>query len=156
MIPKPSGANERRLVSMSSVAVGEYLELPNGATASTISPDGSIHSVAMWYAYFDGEVYMEAKAKSQKVQNLRRDSRLTFLVHSGEAYGQFRGVMMSGTGEIIDEEHVLRRVAQNIVHRYLGIDKLQEPQIAAMTRKRVAIRLDPLSVASWDHRQLEM
>jgi hypothetical protein len=42
-------------------------------TMCSIGPDGSIHAVAMWYGFLDGCVTVETKAKSQKVQNLRRD-----------------------------------------------------------------------------------
>ena len=66
-------------------------------TMSTISGDGSIHSVAMWYGFLEGAVAFETKTKAQKVVNLRRDPRLTCLVEAGDTYDQLRGVTLVGT-----------------------------------------------------------
>ena len=57
----------------------------------------------MWYGFLDGDIAFETKAKSQKVQNLRRDKRLTVMVEDGTAYEELRGVELSGWGEIIDD-----------------------------------------------------
>jgi general stress protein 26 len=40
----------------------------------------------------DGEIWFETKAKSQKVQNLKRDPRISALVEAGHTYDQLRGV----------------------------------------------------------------
>ena len=64
-------------------------------TMCSIGPDGSIHAVAMWYGFLDGCVTVETKAKSQKVQNLRRDPRLTLLFEAGRL---LRGAARRGAG----------------------------------------------------------
>src|SRR5215475_14783276 len=97
------GVNQRGLIKMTSDEVDAFLHERRSMTMSTISPDGSIHSVAMWYGFLEGAVAFETKAKAQKVQNLRRDSRLTCLVEAGDTYDQLRGVTLVGRGEIVEE-----------------------------------------------------
>ena len=70
---------------------------------ATYNHDGSIHLVAMWYGFLpDGSVGFETFAKSQKVQNLQRDARMTALVEAGDTYDQLRGVELVGT-EVTDD-----------------------------------------------------
>ena len=58
---------------------------------ATHNHDGTIHLVAMWYGFTpDGRPAFETFAKSQKVQNLRRDPRITALVEAGDVYEELR------------------------------------------------------------------
>src|SRR5689334_20267059 len=97
------GVNQRDLIKMTPEEVEALLRERMSMTMSTISPDGTIHSVAMWYGFLEGAVAFETKSKSQKVQNLRRDPRLTCLVETGDTYDQLRGVTLVGRGEVIDD-----------------------------------------------------
>src|SRR3954471_16443557 len=100
---KPSGIKQRNKIVMTQDEIDEFLQGRHSMTMSTISGDGSIHSVAMWYGFLEGAVAFETKAKAQKVVNLKRDPRLTCLVEAGESYDQLRGVSLVGTGEIVTE-----------------------------------------------------
>src|SRR6516165_135957 len=73
--PMGHGVNQRNQIKMTPEEVDAFLHERMSMTMSTISPDGSIHSVAMWYGFLEGAVAFETKTKSQKVQNLRRDRR---------------------------------------------------------------------------------
>ena len=98
--PMGHGVNQRNLIKMTPDEVDAFLAERRSMTMSTISGDGSIHSVAMWYGFLEGAVAFETKTKAQKVVNLRRDPRLTCLVEAGETYDQLRGVTLIGRGEI--------------------------------------------------------
>ena len=90
------GVNQRALIKMTPEEVDEFLHGRRSMTMSTISPDDSIHSVAMWYGFLEGKIAVESKAKAQKVKNLERDPRLTCLVEAGETYDQLHGVSLVG------------------------------------------------------------
>ena len=70
------GVNQRKAIQMTPDEVEAFLAERRAMTMCSLSRDGSIHAVAMWYGFLDGCVTVETKAKSQKVQNLRRDPRL--------------------------------------------------------------------------------
>jgi PPOX class probable F420-dependent enzyme len=113
----------------------------------------------MWYAVDgDGCVVMTTFAKSQKVRNLERDPRVALLVEDGESYGELRGVVLYGRAELVREtERVLDTLAR--VSRRYGPGAGADPAAlrAALRRqaaKRVALRIRPERVVSWDHRKL--
>ena len=74
----------------------------------------------MWYGFLDGCVTVETKAKSQKVQNLRRDPRLTLLFEDGDYYEELRGVELVGKAEIIDDPDQLWTLGVSVFERYYG------------------------------------
>ena len=86
------GVNQRALIHMTPEEVDAFLVERRTMTMCSLGPDGSIHAIAMWYGFLDGCVTVETKAKSQKVQNLRRDPRLTLLFEDGDYYEELRGV----------------------------------------------------------------
>ena len=97
------GVNQRKAIEMTPDEVEAFLAERRAMTMCSLSHDGSIHAVAMWYGFLDGCVTVETKSKSQKVQNLRRDPRLTLLFEDGDYYEELRGVELVGQAEIVDD-----------------------------------------------------
>jgi PPOX class probable F420-dependent enzyme len=150
-------ANQRAQIVMSHDEQVEFLHRSRSSTVATIGPNGQIHLVAMWYAVMDDHVWIETKKKSQKVANLRRDPRMTFLVEAGQTYDQLRGLSIEGTGEVVDDESVVWDVCVNLFERYNApYSEELKPFVELMAHNRVAVRLDPERVRSWDHRKLGM
>src|SRR3954466_8667980 len=136
--PRGGGVNQRDLIKMTPGEVEAFLAERRSMTMSTISLDGTIHSVAMWYGFLEGAVAFETKTKSQKVQNLRRDPRLTCLVEAGDTYDQLRGVSLVGTGEIVEEEEPDRiwELGVSVFERYNApYTEEMKPFVEAMLRK---------------------
>jgi PPOX class probable F420-dependent enzyme len=149
--------NQRAAIQMSDDEVATFIEEQRSATIATVGPTGMPHLVAMWYAVIDGQVWIETKAKSQKVVNLRRNDLFSFLVEDGLTYDQLRGVSLEGRGVIIDDPEALWNVGVSVFERYTGpyTEELR-PFVEAMIHKRVVVRLDVERVRSWDHRKLGM
>jgi general stress protein 26 len=109
----------------------------------------------MWYGFLDGCITVETKAKSQKVQNLRRDPRLTLLFEAGDYYEELRGVELVGTAEIVEDPEKLWPLGVSVFERYMGpYTEDLKPFIETMLHKRVAIKMHPTRTVSWDHRKL--
>ncbi len=149
------GVNQRKAIEMAPDEVEVFLAERRAMTMCSLSRDGSIHAVAMWYGFLDGCVTVETKAKSQKVQNLRRDPRCTLLFEEGDYYEELRGVELVGKAEIVDDPDKLWTLGVSVFERYYGAysDEL-EPFLETMLHKRVAIKLHPERTVSWDHRKL--
>jgi PPOX class probable F420-dependent enzyme len=149
------GVNQRKAIAMSRDEVDAFLAERRAMTMCSLSKDGSIHAVAMWYGFVDGLVTVETKAKSQKVQNLRRDPRLTCLFEDGDYYEELRGVELVGKAEIIDDHDRLWTLGVSVFERYYGAYTEElKPFIETMLHKRVAIALHVDRTVSWDHRKL--
>lgn len=140
---------------MSDDEVDTFLTQRRNATIATLGPQGRPHLVAMWYAYVDGHVWIETKAKSQKVVNLRRDPTMSFLVETGSTYDQLRGVALEGTAEVIEDTDVVWDVCVNVFERYNApYTEELKPFVELMAKNRVVVRLDAIRTRSWDHRKL--
>ncbi|WP_406231736.1 PPOX class F420-dependent oxidoreductase [Nocardia sp. NBC_01009] len=149
------GANQRAQIVMSDTEITDFLERSRIATLATIGPKGTPHLTAMWYALIDGEIWFETKAKSQKAVNLRRDPRVTCMVEAGQTYDTLRGVSIEGHAEIIDDADKLYAVGVSVWERYTGpYSEDVRPFVEQMLHKRVAVRVVPQRLRSWDHRKL--
>ena len=151
------GKNERAKIVMTDDEIAQFIERSRTATFATVSATGAPHLVAMWYAVLDGEVWFETKAKSQKAVNLRRNPTVTVMVEDGLTYDTLRGVSIEARGEIIDDPEGLLRVGISVWERYTGpyTDDMR-PFVDQMMNNRVAVRVVPKRVRSWDHRKLGM
>ncbi|HWE65819.1 MAG TPA: PPOX class F420-dependent oxidoreductase [Acidimicrobiales bacterium] len=149
------GVNQRKSIEMTPEEVDAFLAERRAMTMCSIGLDGSIHAIAMWYGFLDGCVTVETKAKSQKVQNLRRDPRLTLLFETGDYYEELRGVELVGKAEITDDPDQLWTLGVSVFERYYGgYSEEVKPFLEAMLNKRVAVKLHVERTVSWDHRKL--
>jgi PPOX class probable F420-dependent enzyme len=149
------GVNQRDLIKMTPDEVDAFLHERRSMTMSTISPDGSIHSVAMWYGFLEGAIAFETKRKAQKVKNLERDPRLTCLVEAGDSYDELRGVSLVGTGEVIDDPARMWELGVSVFERYNApYTEELKPFVEAMLNKRVVVKLHVTKTVTWDHRKL--
>jgi PPOX class probable F420-dependent enzyme len=146
---------QRDVVVMTDAEVDDFLTSQRSASVATMGPQDRIHLVGMWYAWLDGQVWIETKAKSQKVVNLRRDDRMSFLVEAGHTYDQLRGVAVEGRGVVVDDESTVWDVCVEIFDRCMGkYTEEMRPLVEEMARNRVVVRLDAERTRSWDHRKL--
>ena len=149
------GVNQRKAIEMTPAEVDAFVAERRPMTMCSLSPDGSIHAVAMWYGFVDGLVTVETKAKSQKAQNLRRDPRLTLLFEDGDYYEELRGVELVGKAEIIEDPDRLWTLGVSVFERYYApYTEELKPFIETMLHKRVGIPLHVERTVSWDHRKL--
>jgi PPOX class probable F420-dependent enzyme len=150
------GVNQRSKIKMTPEEVEAFLQERRPMSMCSINHDGSIHAVAMWYGFVDGRVAVETKAKSQKVQNLRRNPTLTCLFEDGDVYEELRGVELVGRGEIIDDPERMFELGVSVFERYYGATYTEDlrPFIETMLNKRVVIQLHVDRTVSWDHRKL--
>ena len=149
------GQNQRSQIEMTDEEVARFLEQSRTCTMATVGPGGVPHLVAMWYGWIDGEIWLESKAKAQKIVNLRRDDRLSVMVEAGNTYETLRGVSLEGRGIIVEYPDEVWRVGVSVWERYN--DPYSEdvrPIVEAILRNRVAVRLDVERIRTWDHRKL--
>jgi PPOX class probable F420-dependent enzyme len=151
------GTNQRSQITMTDEEVDAFLEQSRTVTMATNGPKDRPHLVAMWYGYLDGKIWFETKAKSQKVQNLRRDDAISCMVEAGKTYDQLRGVALEGRAVILDDPDSIWAVGVNVFERYNGpYSEDMKPYVEAMMNKRIVVRVDVERVRSWDHRKLGM
>lgn len=147
--------NRRKLIAMNDTEIQAFLQAERTLQVATIGHDGYPHLVAMWYILFEERVAFWTYARSQKAVNLRRDARLTCLVETGQSYEELRGVQIKGQAITYDDLPTVQRVGELIWERYTGtLNENTRPMVTAQAAKRIAVVVDPITIASWDHRKL--
>lgn len=150
-------ANRRSQITMTDEEVKVFLETQRILNVATIGPTGHPHLVAMWYALVNGKIQFWTFAKSQKIVNLRRDSKMTGLIESGESYSELKGVEMVGSGRIVEDFEQILDLGKAVAVRYNGPEAAAEavlPFIEAQARKRFVVEFEIERVVSWDHSKI--
>lgn len=151
--------SSRRAIALTDAEVADLLAAGRTLVLVTLGPDGVPDPVPMWYVVDDaGGVLMRTYRKSQKVVNLRRDPRVAVLVEDGERYVELRGVQLTGSVELVEDDELVADIMVALLQKYEGLatEHVDAARAAALQRasKQVAMRLHVDSVASWDHRKL--
>lgn len=149
--------SRRELIQMTEDEQRRFLAAARTIILCSAGRDGVPHPMPMWYAVDDaGAVVMTTFAKSQKIRNLEREPRVSLLVEDGETYAELRGLVLYGKAELEpDTERVLDvlvRVSAKSTGAEIG-DAAREG-LRKTASKRVAIRVVPDRIVSWDHRKL--
>ncbi len=153
--PMGHGVKQRDVIKMTPEEVDAFIHERRAMTLCSINHDGSIHAVAMWYGFVEGCMAVETKAKSQKVQNLRRDPRMTCLLEDGDYYEELRGVELVGTAEIVEDAGRMWELGVSVFERYNApYTPEMRPLVEMMLHKRVVIKLHVERTVTWDHRKL--
>jgi len=101
----------------------------------------------------DGAIYMTSYGKAQKILNIRRNPKVGIMIESGKNYGDFRGLMIRGHCEIIEDPALVAATIQTLQATQSG--KTEAPREAILSApKRVILKITPEKVASWDHTKL--
>ena len=130
-----------------------FLREPHKAALATIDRDGFPHVVAMSFLARDGAIYMTSYAKAQKVLNIRRNPRVGVMIETGRQYSEFRAVMIRGHCEVIEDPGLVESIIGDIAAKQAR--PAATPRAATTSApKRVALRIVPEKIASWDHTKL--
>jgi nitroimidazol reductase NimA-like FMN-containing flavoprotein (pyridoxamine 5'-phosphate oxidase superfamily) len=133
---------------MTSEEVEKFLSLPLIAKLSTKNKDDTIHTVPIWFKYHKGEIVLGTQEISQKVQNIKRDSRVTVLVDTSEP--RLKGVILYGIAELETKDVIPKRIS--IFEKYM--DPARASGLAdrlAGTWTPVVIRIKPDRIISFDY-----
>jgi hypothetical protein len=150
-------ASKRSQITMTDDEVQAFLENERVLNVATLGPTGHPHLVAMWFAMIGGKPAFWTFGKSQKVVNLRRDSKMTGLVESGSVYDQLRGVELRGRGTIVEDYETVLDIGKAVGVKYSGPSALDEaalPFLEAQATKRVGVVFEVDHIATWDHTKL--
>ena len=150
-------AKRRSTIAMTPDEQEAFLQEGHTLQVASNGLAGYPHLVAMFYAVIDGKVHVTTYAKSQKVQNLQRDPKITVMVETGKLYSELRGLVIQGQVEIIEGD--LELAARVVEGPRAGTGRAHDttsPTEDALRSlaKRVVIRVNSIHVYSWDHRKL--
>jgi PPOX class probable F420-dependent enzyme len=155
-------ASGRDAVRLTDEELAKFLATNMKVQVATNGPDGQPHLATLFYVMVDGQLFFWTYGKSQKIQNLRRDPRITCLVEDGEDYFELRGATINGSARLVEDYdqlldlggQVARRMAGTAAEPLADLGELGDQIVAQQARKRVGVIVEPKKIASWDHRKM--
>lgn len=146
----------REMIRMSDAEVRAFLDGRHTMNVASVNHDGTIHLVAMWYAFVGERPAFWTYGRSQKVLNLQRNPQITCLVEAGEVYEDLRGVELVGSARIVTDRADVMSIGRSVFERYTGPWAVEvQPALEQIGAKRVGVVIDVDRIVSWDHRKLE-
>ena len=137
----------------------QFLEKQISLQIGTINKDGSPHLTTMWYVYDGNNFIFHTYTKSQKIINLKRDSRITLLTDAGSQYSDLQGIIVYGNAEIINGKDSLEEVIrymEMVGEKYVkdedGAQYIEGMKLQAPKRSVVIVK--PSKFISWDHTKI--
>ena len=150
-------ATGRDAVKLTDEELEEFLTANMKVQVATNGPDGRPHLATLFYVMVDGRLFFWTYGKSQKIQNLRRDPRITCLVEDGQDYFELRGATINGSARLVEDYDQLVDLGGRVATRMAGgadLGELGDQIVAQQARKRVGVIVEPEKIASWDHRKM--
>ena len=147
----------RDAVRLTDEELEEFLTANMKVQVATNGPDGRPHLATLFYVMVDGRLFFWTYGKSQKIQNLRRDPRITCLVEDGQDYFELRGATINGSARLVEDYDQLVDLGGRVATRMAGgadLGELGDQIVAQQARKRVGVIVEPEKIASWDHRKM--
>ena len=134
---------------LSDPALEALLNGPHLARLSTINPDGTPHTMPIWYEWRDNQIHVSTQANQVKAKNMAREPRVTVLIDT-ESF-PYRGVMIYGTAELDFDDAERKRVS--IFERYIGSRAGAESAARGLASKwdPVVAHITPTRMISFDY-----
>jgi len=149
--------SSRDAVKMTEDELDDFLESNMKVQVATIGPDGQPHLTTLFYVMVDGQMFFWTYGRSQKIQNLRRDPRVTCLVEDGEDYFELRGATIFGKARLLEDYDQLVDLGGRVARRMAGdvdLGDFGDQIVAKQATKRVGVIVEPDRIATWDHRKM--
>jgi nitroimidazol reductase NimA-like FMN-containing flavoprotein (pyridoxamine 5'-phosphate oxidase superfamily) len=126
-------------------AQAKMLEWERVAHVATVG-SGMPHLVPVCHVVVGGKIYFGSGRRGRKVRNVRANARLALTVDVySDDWSQITGVMVQGTGRVIERGPRFRRLRRRLYAKYP-----QYPREAALGESdSVIVELTPTHVFSW-------
>src|SRR5689334_14490616 len=118
---------------MSRAEAWTELDRAHTGILTTLRADGVPIALPVWFVAFDEKVYVRAPGHTKKLQRVRRDPRVSFLVESGERWAELRAVHLTGRAQIVDDPQLVDRVVTALDEKY-GAYRSQRTAMPAATQ----------------------
>lgn len=151
--------SRRKTIELTNSEIDEYLATSHTLIIVSNGRNGFPHPMPMWF-YADAEriCYCTTFAKSQKVQNWKRDPRASLLVESGDEYAELKGLVVYAQTEILEDQETVTETLVNINAKGRTLTDEQRERlrqsVGGTASKRVVLKFIPQRFISWDHSKL--
>jgi len=140
--------------------IDQIMSVEKRLRIATVGPGEDLNLKPMTFGWAAEKVYLFARG--QKVANLRRQSRCTILVDTGEAWRELKGIMMRGSARVLedasaetaDEDLMSAQLNLGDKHNLMKNGVTEPYSQSASGKSRRWIVFTPEKVVSWNNNKL--
>lgn len=114
---------------------------------TTIGKDGYPHSIPLTYFRVGTDIYVPGRRRSQRLVNITRNPKVSYLVEHGEDMATYRGLLTQGDAIVIEDADEKLRLARAAAQQR-GVPERDWPTEAP---RGTLIRIPRGKVISWDN-----
>jgi len=114
--------------------------MPNGYC---VDKSGMPHVIPMWYVILDGDIYVETTGTTKKVRNVKLTKKASLVIDDGDSFHDFRGVMIQGNMEVINDKALFKKFREAYAQRYFGSDEHPGYRFLTSIPNRVLLKFTP-------------
>jgi PPOX class probable F420-dependent enzyme len=135
------------------------LERAHTGILTTLRADGVPIALPVWFVALDEKVYVSAPARTKKLQRIRRDPRVSFLVESGERWAELCAVHLTGSARVVDDPAQRDRVQELVDEKYASF-RSDRSAMPDATRQYYAVPTEIIEIVpddrilTWDNTRL--
>ena len=124
----------------------EYVMYQRVCRVATVSRDGRPHNVPVCPVLEENRIYFASAADAVKVQNIRSTGQMALTYDEyTEGWAALKGVLIWGTGRIIEAGPTFRRIRKLLYRRF----PQYESQAPLEERKSVIVEVTPSRTFNW-------
>ena len=143
------------MASLSDALVRQLLDGRYIESFCTHNPNGSLHTVAVWFWFDRRDIYVATSSRSRKARNLQANPQVAVMIDSRDPDASY-GITVTGTAQVLTGESS-RKCNAEVHKKYLSPTALADPKVGPVIAAwdDVTVRLTPASVIAWDMRQAD-
>ena len=139
--------------AMSQQAMKVFLGQQKVCRLATVDRHGQPHVVPVWHILLDGELYIETSPRSKKGRNLQANQNVALVVDGGDAFENYKGIMIQGTVEFVNDQQRLQQFRDAMAQRYFGTADHPGYKYLVGGPDPLLMKVVPRKVVTWDYSQ---
>lgn len=145
-------------VTMRVDEVREFLGTHGEGVLATVNASGAPVPLPVWYIVVDDVYYVRTPRTAKRLRHIARDPRVSLVVHAGGPWRELRGVLVSGTADVVRDDSTVATLVETFNRRFAALLPPRLPgSVSAHYDVAVILRIAPARVAaSWDNRKVRI
>ncbi|MDE2060638.1 MAG: pyridoxamine 5'-phosphate oxidase family protein [candidate division NC10 bacterium] len=139
--------------TMSQQAMNVFLGQQKVCRLATVDRQGQPHVVPVWHILLDGELYIETSPRSKKGRNLQANQKVALVVDGGDGFENYKGIMIQGTVEFVNDKRMLQQFRDAMAQRYFGTAEHPGYKYLVSGSDPLLMKVVPKKVVTWDYSQ---
>ena len=128
----------------------EFLKKQKILRLATLDNKDNPHIIPVWYLFNSKKLYIGTNSKTEKVKNIKNNSKVSFCVDTGINSPDIFGVMGQGNAKLIREKNEVSKIAKRILLRYFKtLNNKSAQEILGETD--CVIEIKPKKYSVWEY-----